>query len=1060
MKRQHILLPAIVISLLLLQLTFAAPPRYEVVDLGTLPGWYVSVASSINDRGDIVGSVYAGAWCRAILFDASGSGNNIDLGTLGGNLSLGPSINNNGKIVGYAKNASAFWRATLFHPSGIAIENLDLGTLGGNHSFAHSINDNGQIVGSAENSSGYERATLFDPTGHRNNIELGTLGGLESKAHSINDSGQIVGWAEIRPLSVVSHATLFDPTGSGANIDLGTLGGNQSLAFSINVSGQIVGKSRNSSGYQCATLFDSSGAGDNVDLGTLGGDWSSAEWINDKGQIVGAAAITSGYKRATLFDSTGHGNNIDLNTLIDPDCGWTLEWGSSINNNGWIVGGGINPDGENRAFLMTPVPAIIYVDDNANGNNDGSSWANAFNYLQDALTAAWSGDEIWVAQGTYKPDQGNGIIPGDRTATFQLKNGVTLKGGYAGEGTPDPNARDIQLYETILSGDLDDNDVEIENFEWETLYDFTSHPSRGENSYTIVTGNGTDSTAMLDGFTITAGHANNPDADYGSPENNGGGMYNESGSPTLINCTFHINTIQSIWNSAGTRGGGMYNSNSSPTLRHCYFIENIVFSGDVTSHGGGMFNINSHPTLTKCVFRHNVVTGFDDEYYGGGMCNYNSNPTLTDCSFIDNSAEYSRGGAMFNYDKSGPVLMGCSFQGNKAISGGAISGGKSKLTDCTFRENKASGFGGGIHAGGNSTLTNCIFIRNSAGQRGGGMCNYYNSSPMLRNCTFSENTAKYEGGGIYNTGSSPMLTNCTFSGNCTFFQKESGMGGAGMSNHSGSPMLTNCTFSGNLCSSIGGGMFNYGSSPTLSNCTFATNVAIHGNALACDSWMQGTQSNIEVTNCIFWDGGDEICNNDMSTITITYTDIQGSWPGEGNINTDPLFRDADGDDNVPGTEDDNLRLSPGSPCINAGDPNYVAEPNETDLDGRPRVIGGRIDMGAYEYRPPIPAEVRIVPRTINLASKGKWITCYISLPEDYDVADIDPNSIFLEDKIQAESLKVDEQEQVAIAKFNRSDVQDILETGDIELTITGRLTDGTVFEGTDIIKVINKAGKK
>jgi hypothetical protein len=115
-------------------------------------------------------------------------------------------------------------------------------------------------------------------------------------------------------------------------------------------------------------------------------------------------------------------------------------------------------------------------------------------------------------------------------------------------------------------------------------------------------------------------------------------------------------------------------------------------------------------------------------------------------------------------------------------------------------------------------------------------------------------------------------------------------------------------------------------------------------------------------------------------------------------------------------------------------------------------------MGAYEA--PILAEARILPRTINLASKGKLITCYIWLPDEYDVADIEPNSILLEDEIQHVQFSVDEQAQVATARFTREDVQPILDLGDINLKITGRLTDGTVFEGTDTIKVINKAAKK
>jgi hypothetical protein len=137
----------------------------------------------------------------------------------------------------------------------------------------------------------------------------------------------------------------------------------------------------------------------------------------------------------------------------------------------------------------------------------------------------------------------------------------------------------------------------------------------------------------------------------------------------------------------------------------------------------------------------------------------------------------------------------------------------------------------------------------------------------------------------------------------------------------------------------------------------------------------------------------------------------------------------------------------------------VPEPNETDLDGRPRVTGAAVDMGAYES--PISAEVDINPNTLNLASKGNWISCNIRLPDGYDVADIDPDSVyleFLENKVQAESVQVDG--QAATAKFSRSQVQDIIDIGQVELTITGELTDGTVFEGTDVIRVIDKGGSK
>ena len=122
----------------------------------------------------------------------------------------------------------------------------------------------------------------------------------------------------------------------------------------------------------------------------------------------------------------------------------------------------------------------LFVDADASGANDGTSWANAFNHLRNAVAAAMCGgvDEIRVAEGIYTPDSSSADPKGsgDRTATFQLISGVAIYGGYAGFGAPDPNARDIERYETILSGDINDS--------------------------------GTGATAVLDGFTITAGNAN------------------------------------------------------------------------------------------------------------------------------------------------------------------------------------------------------------------------------------------------------------------------------------------------------------------------------------------------------------------------------------------------------------------------------------------------------------------------------------------------------------------------------------------------------------------------
>jgi hypothetical protein len=126
----------------------------------------------------------------------------------------------------------------------------------------------------------------------------------------------------------------------------------------------------------------------------------------------------------------------------------------------------------NRCLLLTLFVLVLavdgaaqtvwYVDNDAPAGGDGTTWETAYKYLQDALAATTGDDEIRVAAGLYIPDQdkGGNVIPGERTATFQLKSGVVILGGYAGLANPgDPDARDIEHYRTTLSGDLVQDDI-------------------------------------------------------------------------------------------------------------------------------------------------------------------------------------------------------------------------------------------------------------------------------------------------------------------------------------------------------------------------------------------------------------------------------------------------------------------------------------------------------------------------------------------------------------------------------------------------------------------------
>ncbi len=528
----------------------------------------------------------------------------------------------------------------------------------------------------------------------------------------------------------------------------------------------------------------------------------------------------------------------------------------------------------------------IYVDDDANGLNNGTSWQNAYKFLQDALADANASEkpvEIRVAQGVYKPDQGANQTSGDRAASFWLINGVTLKGGYAGFGEPDPNVRDIEKYETILSGDLAGNDVDVND-----PCDLVREPNRAENSFHVMNGSRTNATAIMDGFTITDGNAfDRPSFPPPAPpnlKNKGGGMYIESGSPALFNCSF-------LKNSAYEGGGGIYNMlvGSNPRMVDCKFVAN---------YDSGIGNSRGSPTIVNCLLSENSD--------GGGIDSYGGNPQLLGCTFIENRGRTPAGGMV-------------------------ISGEGRQITSCPI-------------------INNCIFTRN-VGVHAGGIALFYYSSPVITNCTFIGNRGE-KAGAVYTSISSPTLAGCVFSGN-------TGDNGGGIYNNMRDTIVSSSVFTGNSATMGGAICCDDKGNIAVKKCTFAGNSATDGNALACNSYRGTWPGKDEISNSIFWDGAGGIWNNDGSEITVRYSNIQGGkngvydpcngvvW-GEGNINVDPCFADANNQDfhlkSQAGRYDANeerwTRDEVTSPCIDAGNP---ASP----IGLEPFPNGGIINMGAY-----------------------------------------------------------------------------------------------------------------
>ena len=366
-----------------------------------------------------------------------------------------------------------------------------------------------------------------------------------------------------------------------------------------------------------------------------------------------------------------------------------------------------------------------------------------------------------------------------------------------------------------------------------------------------------------------------------------------------------------------------------------------IINGCATSGGGGInchHNENSTLIITNCNIRNN--TSFGRGGFGGGISVMDGIYFINNCTISDNTARTSGGGIYCR--KNSPDINNCTFSGNSAINEGGGIGiykGSPKLINCIFIGNTAMQ-GGGLSNTRDcyTTLIDCNFSGNHALGEGGGMCNYSYSRPTLINCAFSDNTSNHAGGGMTNAfDSHSTLINCTFTGN-------SAENGGGMDSYYSGPTLTNCTFSGNYAEDFGGGMRNSDrGNTTLLNCTFTGNST---DGSGGGIYRRG--NNIKITNNILW-GNTPSQIDGVGTIAITYCDVQSSWPGLGNIDTDPCFVDSGYWDVNNVWIDGDYHLLTGSPCIDAGDPDYIAGANETDIDGEPRIINDRVDIGADEF---------------------------------------------------------------------------------------------------------------
>ncbi len=334
-------------------------------------------------------------------------------------------------------------------------------------------------------------------------------------------------------------------------------------------------------------------------------------------------------------------------------------------------------------FANGSYATIRYVKPGGTGSGT-STWSNASGSVQAMIDASSAGtnDEVWVAQGTYKP----GTLA---THSYSLKNGIRVRGGFYGtSGTEgDVNARDTNplTNNTVLSGDL----------------------GGGVHSATVVKAISTSSTSttVLQSFTIIGGR--NGQGGFGA------GIHvaapTGSSSPTIQNCRI-------IGNSSSFGGGMSIDSFCSP------FIDLCIFESNVADYGGAVSLASSSttlPTFDRCRFEGNIAL-----VKGGAVLNDATGSTtyFRNCLFIANEARTETGGAISNESSARLLLRGCVFSRNVALgNGGAIDcelNNTVTITNSTFSANRSlfgADGGGGLRVAGGSTatMTNCVLWGNS-----------------------------------------------------------------------------------------------------------------------------------------------------------------------------------------------------------------------------------------------------------------------------------------------------------------------------------------------------------
>ncbi len=504
-------------------------------------------------------------------------------------------------------------------------------------------------------------------------------------------------------------------------------------------------------------------------------------------------------------------------------------------------------------FLLTTTAfaRILYVTPQGNDANSGLSWTEAKRTVSAAIDAASSGDEIWVAAGTYYEN-------------LIMKGGLKLYGGFKGTETslqerppfprpqPDP-------YETVLDGMQAGRVMTVPT---------TASPS-----------------VIIDGLTVCHGKVEGPVGAYG------GGILCEAPEVHISNCT--------IANNVANRGGGVYVAEGSTVyISHCVIVGNSGFGGGVHSSGD--------VTVRHCIITQNsggillhrkgkvedceISANIGGRGAGAYVYSYTV-ATFSRCRFIANEASEYGGGLYFAGD-AGEVTS-CLFTRNTASAGAALAVVSTiTITGCDIIHNEASNWGGGLYIlpGGHKVIEMCTIANNTAWYGGGILCNQ-GAAPRIVDCTIAHNIAKGDGAGVgCYWESTPHILRCFISDNFAWR-----VGGGVICSDGSAPTIEQCLITRNRTLDSGAGLYatTY-ASPTVIRSTISNNYAVRDGAgvlVKSDSTISLQECTISCNTTENNGGGVYLLDNASAELTrcaVSYNTARNSGAGIYAYNSSPV----------------------------------------------------------------------------------------------------------------------------------------------------------------------------